>query len=96
MQNPSQFQGTAWKDLLRSLQGEVANADEPFGLEGSNHLSQVPVAGSKQGGSFRGRQFIRGAIAAATFQERQRAVVQHDMLCEETLRCPKPRRKQAP
>ena len=96
MQNPADLQGASREHVPRPFGGKVADPDHPFGLQGRDDGSQMPVAHGKQGCLFRGRQFVGRAIAAAALQESQGAIVQHDMLRKESPRRPESRREEAP
>lgn len=75
---------------------EIADADDPFGLENFNDTAQVRVARCVKRGSLRCREFVRRQITPGLVEKRQRAVVCHEMLCEKFSRRPEPFGKESP
>ena len=67
VEDAAEFQGAVPEDELRAFGGEVADADQPFRLQGGDDGAQVPVAGGEEGGFLGGGQFVGGAVAAAGF-----------------------------
>jgi len=84
MQNLAQPWSSRRANFFEPPRGKGPNADRPFRLERRYHGPQVLIALREQSRFFRGRQFVRRAIAAAALQECQRTVVQNEMLREKS------------
>ena len=77
---------TLMKNRKRTFLREVADADEPFGLENADDFAEMFVACGKQSFALARQQFVRSAVASAFFHERERTIIQNDVLPEKILR----------
>ena len=85
MQDANDRRFVIGKNLPRTFSGEIADTDEPFGIEHGHDLAQMSIANSEEWLSLVWRQFVRCAVAAALFHECERTIVRDKMLREELI-----------
>ena len=85
MQNATELYRLISQHVLRSFESKIANANHPLGLKRLYRGAQVFVTSFKQQLLLASRQFVWSAIATGLLHERERAIVQNDMLSEKIL-----------
>jgi hypothetical protein len=96
MENSRRTDRLIFQDLGGATRGEISHTDDPIRLEHPNDFAQVIVAHSEQGLAFLRRQLVRRAVAAALFQEGERAVIHNEMVAKEPLGRTETLREQSP
>ena len=69
-----------------SFFSKASYGNQPFRLQNFNHGAQMTVTCGHQRGGFDGGKFVRSAIAAGVFHERQRTVVGDEVVSEKIFR----------
>ena len=83
-------------DRSRVFCGEIADADEPFGLENANDVAEMIVAERKERCAFTRRKFVRRPVASTDFDEGERAIIGDKVLGKKFLGRAETFGKQAP
>src|SRR5215471_16810662 len=73
------------KDQHRAFRREIADADEPLGFENTNDFAQMLVACGEKFLALTRRKFVRRAVAAASFDKCERAIIHHDVIAEKVV-----------
>ena len=86
VENLTDLERRSWQCGFGSLSGEGPDADEPIGFEDLDDLLEVMIAVRFQLTGDGRRQFVRRKVTSGRFQEREGAVVGHEMFGKEFFR----------
>src|SRR5881394_2812125 len=73
-----------------SLLSEAADPDEPFGSEKFQYAPQMSITGGKQRCGLSGGQLVRRQVTSVLVEERQRTVVDDEVVDEKVFGTAKP------
>src|SRR6266567_6221984 len=96
MGNAAELRSATLENLFSPFESEIADANQPLRLKDSHYRVQVSIACGEQSGFLGSRQLVGRAIAATALQERQRAIVHHDVFGKESDQRPEPLGKKSP
>ena len=96
MQDLANLHAIASAGLGNTSGRKASNTDDPRRLQDRDGRAKMHVTGSEERTSLGGRQLIGCAVAAGAFEERERAIVEDDVVLKELLCCPKTLREKSP